>query len=113
MYSGVTASAAEEDLPSLVKRLQKDKPVFAKRQQDLLTERYDLADHPAAGVKMSRGKPVQEGVRVRLPKDLTWEKLATLTPSDIKSKDHWPTGFFSLAAPASRNGRDGIYQAAD
>ena len=46
MYSGVTASAAEEDVPSLVNRLQKDKPVFAKRQQDLLTERYDLTDHP-------------------------------------------------------------------
>lgn len=104
MYSGVTTSAAEEDFPSLVKRLQKDKPVFAKRQQDLLTERYDLADHPAAGVKMSRGKPVQEGVRVRLPKDLTWEKLATLSPADIKSKDLWPAGFFPLPHPHHETG---------
>ena len=30
----------------------------------LLGERYDLADRPAPGVTMSRGKPVQEGVRV-------------------------------------------------
>ncbi len=104
MYSAVTVSAAEEDFPSLVKRLQKDKPVFAKRQQDLLTERYDLADRPAAGVKMSRGKPVQEGVRVRLPKDLTWEKLATLSPGDIKSKDLWPTGFFPLPHPHHETG---------
>ena len=104
MYSGVTASAAEEDFPSLVKRLQKDKPVFAKRQQDLLTERYDLTDHPAGGVKMSRGKPVQEGVRVRLPKDLTWEKLATLSPADIKAKDLWPAGFFPLPHPHHETG---------
>jgi hypothetical protein len=32
-----------------VKRLQSEKPKFAKRQQALLEERYDLANHPAAG----------------------------------------------------------------
>ena len=60
----VTISAAEEDFPTLVKRLQQQKPTFAKRHQDLLAQRYDLADRPAQGVTMSRGKPVQEGVRV-------------------------------------------------
>lgn len=98
----VTAFAAEvpqEDFPSLVKRLQKEKPVFAKRQQDLLAERYDLSDRPASGVTMSRGKAVQEGVRVRLPKDVTWEKLATLSPEEIKSRNLWPAGFFPLPHP--------------
>ena len=93
------ASAAEEDFATLVKRLQKDKPVFAKRQKDLLAERYDLADRPAQGATMSKGKPVQEGVRVRLPKDTTWEKLATLSPEDIKSKNLWPAGFYPLPHP--------------
>ncbi|MHB9100189.1 MAG: cytochrome B6 [Sulfuricella sp.] len=94
-----TVSAAEEDFGTMVKRLQKDKPAFAKRQQDLLMERYDLADRPAQGVTMSKGKPVQEGVRVRLPKDMTWEKLAAMSPEDIKSKNLWPAGFYPLPHP--------------
>jgi cytochrome c peroxidase len=94
-----TVSAAEEDFGTMVKRLQKDKPAFAKRQQDLLMERYDLADRPAQGVTMSKGKPVQEGVRVRLPKDITWEKLAAMSPEDIKSKNLWPAGFYPLPHP--------------
>lgn len=92
-------SAVQEDFPALVKRLQKEKPAFAKRQRDLLTERYDLADRPALGVTMSRGKPVQEGVRARLPKDMTWEKLAGMPPEEIKTKNLWPEGFFPLPHP--------------
>ncbi|HUG21295.1 hypothetical protein, partial [Piscinibacter sp.] len=61
------AVAQPEDFPTLVKRLQQEKPGFAKRQQDLLAQRYDLSDRPAPGVTMARGKPVQDGVRVRLP----------------------------------------------
>ena len=94
-----TTVAAEEDFPTLVKRLQKDKPEFAKRQKDLLAERYDLADHAAKDVTMSRGKAVQQGVRVRLPKDATWEKLSALTPEEIKNKNLWPAGFFPLPHP--------------
>ena len=94
-----TSIAAEENFPDLVKRLQKDKPEFAKRQKDMLAERYDLADRPAPGVTMSRGKAVQDGVRVRLPKDLTWEKLGALTPEEIKNKNLWPAGFFPLPHP--------------
>ncbi len=52
-------AAEEESFPVLVKRLQAEKPAFAKRQQDLLVLRYDLADRPANGTTMSRGKPVQ------------------------------------------------------
>ena len=61
------AADTDEDFKTLVGRLQKEKPTFAKRQQDLLAQRYDLADKPAKGVTMSRGKPVQGGVRVKLP----------------------------------------------
>ncbi len=90
---------ADEDFSSLVARLQKAKPEFAKRQQILLAERYDLADHPAAGATMSRGKPVQDAVRVRLAKDVTWEKLAAMSPDEIKSKNLWPAGFYPLPHP--------------
>ena len=92
-------ATAAEDFPTLVKRLQKEKPEFAKRHQALLAERYDLADRPAQGVTMSRGKSVQEGVRVKLPKDMTWDKLATMAPEDIKSQNLWPAGFYPLPHP--------------
>ena len=94
-----TASAIEEDFAALTKRLQNDKPEFAKRQQDLLAERYDLSNRPARGVTMSGGKAVQDGVRARLPKDVTWDKLATMTPDEIKSKNLWPAGFLPLPHP--------------
>ena len=94
-----TMATAAEDFPTLVKRLQQEKPAFAKRHQTLLAERYDLADRPAQGVTMSRGKPIQEGVRVKLPKDMTWDKLAALAPEEIKSQKLWPAGFYPLPHP--------------
>ena len=94
-----TSIAAEEDFNSLVKRLQADKPKFAKRQQNLLNERYDLADRMVQGVTMSRGKGVQAGVRVKLPAGTSWEKLASLSPEEIKNKNLWPAGFLPLPHP--------------
>ena len=95
----LTARAAEEDFAALVKRLQAEKPGFAERHKKLLAERYDLADRPAPGVTMSRGKPVQAGVRVKLPDGQTWEKLGAMTPADIKRQNLWPQGFFPLPHP--------------
>jgi len=100
LFGASTVRAAEEeDFGSLVKRLQLEKPTFDKRHKDLLALRYDLSDRPAAGVTMSRGKPVQEGVRARLPNGMTWEKLASMSPDEIKAKDAWPAGFFPLPHP--------------
>ncbi|MCX7170476.1 MAG: cytochrome B6 [Proteobacteria bacterium] len=92
----LTAAAAEEDFSALTKRLQLEKPKFAQRQQALLAERYDLADRPARGAAMSRGKPVQDGVRVRLPKGMAWGTLAALAPEEIKARQLWPAGFLPL-----------------
>jgi cytochrome c peroxidase len=95
----VCFAQAPEDFPALVKRLQSEKPTFAKRQQDLLTARYDLADRPARGATMSRGKPVQDGVRVKLPAGTTWEQLAALSPEEIRERQLWPAGFLPLPHP--------------
>ena len=95
----VTVAAAEEDFAALVKRLQAEKPAFAERHQKLLAERYDLADRPAQGVTMPRGKAVQAGVRVKLPDGQTWEKLAAMSPEEIKNKKLWPAGFYPLPHP--------------
>lgn len=93
------ALAQSEDFNALVQRLTQEKPAFAKRQQDLLAQRYDLSDRPAPGVTMSRGKPVQDGVRVRLPAGVGWEQLAAMTPQDIKARKLWPAGFLPLPHP--------------
>jgi cytochrome c peroxidase len=95
------AAAAEgnEDFAALVARMKAAKPEVMKKHAELLEARYDLADRPARGVAMSRGKAVQEDVRVRLPQDLTWEKLAALGPEEVRAKDLFPHGFLPLPHP--------------
>ena len=44
-------------------------------------------------------KPVQDGVRVKLPKEMTWERLAAQSPDEIKGKNLWPAGFYPLPHP--------------
>jgi cytochrome c peroxidase len=96
---GLTTSSAQESFDAVVQRTQQEKPTFAQRQKTLLAERYDLSNTPAAGVTMSKGKPVQGGVRVRLPAGTTWDQLAGMTPEEIKSKNLWPAGFYPLPHP--------------
>jgi cytochrome c peroxidase len=88
-----------EPFDATMARMKAEKPAIMKRQMDLLNSRYDLTDRPAKGVTMSRGKPIQEGVRVKLPKDMTWEKLGSMSPDDIKEKNLFPAGFFPLPHP--------------
>ena len=45
---------------------------------------------------MSRGKSVQGGVRVKLRNGMTWEKLAQMTPDEIRDQDVFPRGFMPL-----------------
>jgi cytochrome c peroxidase len=48
---------------------------------------------------MSRGKAVQEGVRIKLLKGMTWENLAAMSPEEIREKGLLPAGFFPLPFP--------------
>jgi len=52
------SSVVEEDFATVMKRMKAAKSGIEKRQADLLKQRYDLFDHPALGVTMSRGKAV-------------------------------------------------------
>lgn len=97
--SALVVAAGEDEFSDLVQKLQREKPAFAKRQADLLAQRYDLANRPAEGVTMAAGKPVQGGVRIRLPRGMTWEDLANLTPEEIRARDLWPAGFLPLPHP--------------
>lgn len=85
-----------ESFETIMKRMVAGKPEVMKRQMDLLNARYDLSSHASKDVTMSRGKPIQEGVRVKLPAGMTWEKLAAMSPEEIREKDLFPAGFYPL-----------------
>jgi len=90
---------ARESFAKTMARMSAARADIMKRQMDLLEQRYDLSDRPAKGVTMSRGRAVQEGVRVKLPKSMTWQKLAGMSPEDVRAKDAWPAGFYPLPHP--------------
>jgi cytochrome c peroxidase len=86
----------KEDFSTIHDRMSAAKAEIMKRQMDLLTERYDLSNRPAQGIAMDRQKPVQGGVRVKLPAGVTWAQLASMTSEQIRDKDIFPQGFQPL-----------------
>lgn len=89
----------EKPFAETFKAMGAKKPEVMKRQRALLAERYDLADRPVQGVTLTGGKPLQGGVRVKLPAGVTWEQLAAMPPSEIRQKGLWPKGFLPLPHP--------------
>ncbi len=89
----------KEDFASIMARMKAAKPAVEKKHMELLNLRYDLSNRPAKGVTMSRGKAVQEGVRIKLLQGMTWEKLAAMGPEEIREKDLFPAGLFPLPFP--------------
>ncbi|QBR85427.1 cytochrome B6 [Legionella israelensis] len=94
----------EEDFQSILQRMSGEKESVNQKQKDLLEKRYDLSNRPAKDVTMSNGKPIQEGVRVKLPQGLTWEDLAKMTADEIKEKGVFPQGFLPLPHPNHAEG---------
>jgi cytochrome c peroxidase len=89
----------KESFASIKSRMTAAKAGIENKQSELLKERYDLSNRPAQGVTMSRGKPLQEGVRVKLPAGVTWESLAAMSPEQIRDKTLFPKGFYPLPHP--------------
>lgn len=90
----------QEPFATIMSRMQAEKAAVMKRQLDLLNERYDLGNRPApGGVTMSRGKPVQDGVRVKLPAGQSWDRLGAMRPEEIRDRDQFPKGFLPLPHP--------------
>jgi len=83
-------------------RMTAAKPDIEKEHTDLLNERYDLSDRPAPGVTMERGKPLQEGVRVKLAGWDDLERLAAMSPDEIREHELYPKGFYPLPHPNHR-----------
>ncbi len=100
-YSPVVVN---ETLQSTMKRMIEAKAGIEQEHKILLEERYDLSDRSSKTVKMSGGKPVQEGVRVKLPKGMNWDKLAAMDPDEIREKGLFPQGFMPLPHPNHNEG---------
>ena len=66
-------------------------------------QRYDLTDSPS-NLTMTRGKPVQTGVRAKLPEGLTWQDLGALSAEEIRANDLFPIGFRALPHPKQPEG---------
>ncbi|AKU21339.1 cytochrome b6 [Massilia sp. NR 4-1] len=90
---------AKEDFNTTYQRMKAAKAGLMRRQAELLAGRYDLSNKAAPGVTMFRGKPVQEGVRVKLPRGTSWAELAALSPDEVRNRDLFPTGFLPLPHP--------------
>src|ERR1700742_842360 len=88
-----------EPFSAIFARLSAEKPDVTRQHMAVLNERYDLSDRPASGVTMDRTKPVQEGVRVKLPAGKTWEALAAMSPEQIREQNAFPKGFYPLPHP--------------
>jgi cytochrome c peroxidase len=96
----------DEDFNETLQADQAGKPQVMQRQQELLARRYDLSDNPS-DIQMSAGrKPVQQGVRVRLPEGATWQGLAEMAPDEIKAQNLFPLGFRPL--PHARHATGGM-----
>lgn len=79
-------------------RMEKDKDRLVATQADLLEARYDLNDRPS-DIRMSGGKAVQTGVRVRLPKGVSWMQLSGMSAQQVRESGLFPAGFFPLPHP--------------
>lgn len=75
------------------------KEALMRSQMNLLEARYDLGDKPSDVMMSGNRKPVQQGVRVKLPDGVNWESLAKMTPAQIKEEGVFPPGFRPLPHP--------------
>ncbi len=87
-----------ETFQSIYARMTAQKPAIEAAHETLLANRYDLSNRSSTAT-MSAGKPIQEGVRVKLPSGTTWDQLADMTADDIKEQGLYPKGFLPLPHP--------------
>jgi hypothetical protein len=85
-----------------MKRLIAEKPTVMAAHAKVLQQRYVLEPRPDFAAKMSRGKPLPVGPTVRLQGGLTWERLAAMSPDQVRQQSAFP--YASLPHPLQTNG---------
>lgn len=78
------------------------KPGVMNAQRKLLESRYNLTPRLDPVAKMSRGKPLPVGPTARLASGMSWERLAEMTPEEIRSRGIFP--YPSLPHPKQATG---------
>jgi cytochrome c peroxidase len=87
------------DFEAVMAKMKAAKPDIMKKHAALLAARYDLGNRPSKTMMSGGRKPLQEGVRVKLSKGLSWDKLSAMTPEEIHAQDVFPRGFMPLPHP--------------
>lgn len=67
-----------------------EKKSVMSKQRQLLEARYNLTPKLATDVRMTRGKPIPVGPTARLPQGVSFEKLAAMTPVEIRTNNLFP-----------------------
>nr|MBS0021024.1 cytochrome B6 [Gammaproteobacteria bacterium] len=86
----------EQDFQTTMEQDVKQRTKVLEQQRKLLEERYDLSDRSSEVMMSGDIKAVQEGVRVKLSNDMTWEKLIEMSPEEIRQQALFPKGFLPL-----------------
>jgi cytochrome c peroxidase len=86
----------QESFATMMARDKAAKAAVMQRQMALLNERYDLTPRVDEKCRMTRGKPIPVGPTAKLPQGLTWDKLAELSPDELRDKGLFPKGFLPL-----------------
>jgi hypothetical protein len=79
-----------------------EKTKVMETQRKLLEGRYNLTPRLDSEAKMFRGKPLAVGPTAKLPEGLDWERLAKMTPDEIKKAGIFP--YPSLPHPKQQPG---------
>ena len=98
----LNADEPNQDPAEIVKKESASKPKVMEAQRELLERRYNLDPKLDPEAKMSRGKPLAVGPTARLPQGMVWERLAELSPEEIKQQGIFP--YPSLPHPLQSNG---------
>lgn len=98
------APVNEPPFEATMQRTSADKQAVMERQLALLGARYDLSDQPHPTATMANGKPVQTGVRVRLPDGSSWAELSEASPETIRRDGLFPSGMLPLPHPKHAEG---------
>ncbi|VTS03047.1 cytochrome b6 : Cytochrome c OS=Myxococcus stipitatus (strain DSM 14675 / JCM 12634 / Mx s8) GN=MYSTI_01988 PE=4 SV=1 [Gemmata massiliana] len=95
----VAAQPPANDLAAVMAKMKAAKAEIARKHNEMLAARYDLAERAAADGKMTRGKAVQQGPRAKLVAGTTWAALADMKPEEVREKGLFPVGYLPLPHP--------------
>ena len=104
LATGSAPARSAEEFQPFMARMKTAKLDAMERHLKILDERYDLSDNPSKTLTMTGGKPIQEGVRVKIREVVTWDRLAEMTPEEIRKQDLFPKGFMPLPHPNPAEG---------